>query len=154
LVEYGYQNGTQWGLLPGNWGTDKDFAPTWPWLRPQALAIELYNSAVQGDYHRCTGAPAGITCAAFYANGAYNLAVSNANSSATPLTVTLPSGATPPCLGRTVLYKHGIADNNENSSSVYIGPLPGIISCGTRQISFSAPPFSAVAVLTGGAFVR
>jgi hypothetical protein len=137
----------EFGLIPGNWGTNQNFAPVWPWLRPEALGIELYNSAVQGDYHACPGAPSEVYCAAFYANGTYQVALSNANSSATAVTITFPSGTIPPTVGKTVLYTKGMADNNEASNSVYIGKLPGTVTRSGQQVSFTAPAFSAVALL-------
>jgi hypothetical protein len=149
LVQDSFNKVKEFGLTPANWGTNRDFAPTWPWLRPEALAIELYNSAVQGDYHACIGAPSGVHCAAFYHAGKSQpqVALSNANSSPTPVTITFPSGTRPPTLGKTVLYTRGMADNNEASNSVYIGSLPGGVSRSGQQVSFAAPAFSAVALL-------
>ena len=65
-----------WGITPGNWGLSSAFAPVYPWYRPAGLAIELYNRAVQGDYHACTGAPSGINCAAFLSGGKWTAALS------------------------------------------------------------------------------
>jgi hypothetical protein len=150
LVQDSFNGVNQFGLTPGNWGTNKHFAPVWPWLRPEALAIELYNRAVQGDYHPCTGAPSGVHCAAFYHAGMSQpqVALSNANSSSTPVTIIFPSGTRPPTVGKTVLYTRGMADNNEASNSVHIGNLPGGVTVAGQQVSFTAPAFSALALLT------
>jgi hypothetical protein len=150
LVQDSYNGVNEFGLTPGNWGTNKDFAPVWPWLRPEALTIELYNSAVQGNYYPISGLPSGIHGAAFCPTGQAhcNVALSNANSSPTPVSITFPTDTTVPTAGKTVLYTKGMADNNEASNSVSIGNLPDGVSQDGQQVSFTAPAFSAVALLT------
>jgi hypothetical protein len=73
----------------------------------------MYNRAVEGDYHVCSGAPSGIHCAAFLSGGQWTPALSNGNSSATAMTITFPAG-TVPSLGKSINYVNGMADNNFN----------------------------------------
>jgi hypothetical protein len=148
LVQDSFNDVKEFGLVPANWGTNEDFAPVWPWLRPEALAIELYNSAVQGNYYPISGLPSGVYGAAFCPTGQAqcNVALSNSHSSSTAVSITFPSGTTVPTVGKTVLYTNGMADNNEASNSVYIGSLPGGVSQSDQQVSFTAPAFSAVVV--------
>jgi hypothetical protein len=141
----------QWGMTPGNYGTNKDFAPAWPWLRSGGLAEALYNSTVQGNYYAISGLPSGVYGAAFCHTGQAQckVALANSNSSSTAVSITFPSGTAAPTAGKTVLYTYGMGDNNEASNSVYIGSLPGGVSQSGKQVSFTAPAFSAVALLAG-----
>jgi hypothetical protein len=135
-----------WGVTPGNWGLSSAFAPIYPWYRPAGLAIELYNRAVRGDYHACTGAPSGVLCAAFLDAGKWTAALANANSSITPVTVTFPTG-TVPSVGTTINHVAGLSDNNEATNTVTIGNLEGGVSVAGQVVSFKMPAFSAVALL-------
>jgi len=141
----------EFGVLASYGGTDKDFAPVWPWLRPSSLGAKLYNTAVGSgqNYYACTGAPPGITCAAFCSPGQSNcnLALANSNTSSTSVSVAFPPGTTAPPLGYTVLYSSGMTDNNENSNSVTIGELPGGVTVTAQTANFTAPPLSAVVLL-------
>jgi hypothetical protein len=148
LVQKDYQSIDQWGITPANWGTNKDFAPVWPWYRPVGLAIKLYNSAVQGDYHACTGAPSGVLCAAFLKSGQWTAALSNSNATTTAVTVTFPTGAVP-TVGKTILYTTGMTDNNEDSTNVSIGSLVGGVSPSGQTVSVTMPAFAAVALTPG-----
>jgi hypothetical protein len=139
-----------WGITPGNWGLLSAFAPVYPWYRPAGLAIELYNRAVQGDYHVCTGAPSGISCAAFLSGGKWTAALTNGNSTTTSVTITFPTG-TVPSAGTTINYVNGMSDNNEATNTVTIGRLKGGVSVNGQVVSFTMPEFSAVALLLGDA---
>ncbi len=139
-----------WGITPGNWGLSSSFAPVYPWYRPAGLAIELYNRSVQGDYHACTGAPSGINCAAFLSGGRWTAALSNANGTATPVTITFPTG-TVPRVGTTINYVKGNADNNEATNTVTIGSLKDGVSFSGQVLSLTMPAFSAVALLQADA---
>jgi hypothetical protein len=143
----------QWNAVAGWSGTTREFAPVWPQLTPVALGLELYNMVIGTgrDYHACTGAPAGIICAAFY-NGetnTYQLALANSDQIDTAVSVTFPNGTVVPMNAQTVLYTKGMADNNQNSDSVRIGHLPGGVSVSGQRISFTAQALSAVALLSG-----
>lgn len=135
-----------WGITPGNWGILSAFAPVYPWYRPAGLAIELYNRAVRGDYHACTGAPSGIYCAAFLSGGKWTAALSSANSTSTFMSIAFPTG-TVPSAGATIDHLKGLADNNEATNTVTIGELKGGVSVNGQKVSFTMPAFSAVALL-------
>ena len=139
-----------WGITPGNWGLSSAFAPVYPWYRPAGLAIELYNRSVQGDYHACTGTPSRINCAAFLRDGRWTAALSNANGTATPVTITFPGG-TVPSVGTTINYVKGMADNNEATNTVTIGRLKGGVSINGQVVSLTMPAFSAVALVQADA---
>jgi hypothetical protein len=151
LAQSGWGGQEVWGILPGNWGTNKDFAPTWPWLRPQGLGLELYNSAVQGNYYPISGLPSRVVGVAFCPTGQArcNAVVVNENSTSTSMSITFPSGSTAPAVSKTVLYTNSNADTNEDGNYVHIGNLSGGVSQSGQQISFTAPAFSAVALLAG-----
>jgi hypothetical protein len=146
LNGYGSGGVDCWGITPGNWGLSSAFAPVYPWYRPAGLAIELYNRAVRGDYHACTGTPSGVLCAAFLAGGKWTAALANANSAATAVTVTFPTG-TVPSGGTIIKHVDGLADNNEATNTVTIGNLEGGVSVNGQKVSFTMPAFSAVALL-------
>ena len=124
-------------------GSDSQFGPTYPHLRPVGQAIELLNSVIQGDYHACTGAPAGVVCAAFLSGGKWNLAAANSNSTPTAFSVTFPTG-TVPSVARTINFTTNIADNNENSNSTTIGPLAGGTSVAGQTVTVTIPAFAPV----------
>jgi hypothetical protein len=148
LNQSGYRGVAFWGITPGNWGLSSAFAPVYPWYRPVGLAIELYNRAVQGDYHACFGAPSGISCAAFLSGGKWTAALSNANSTTTSVTITFPTG-TVPSVGTTINNINGLADNNEATNTVTIGRLKGGVSVSGQEATLAMPAFSAVALLQG-----
>ena len=143
LVQSEYLGTDEFGLVAGNWGTDRDFAPSWPWLRPAGLAIELYNSVVSGDYHACSNVPSGIACAAFYnsAGSTWQAAMANSNPTSSPVSITFPAG-TVPQFGEQIFYTKGLSDNNEASNSVKIGSLSTKAS--GQQVSFTIPAYGAV----------
>jgi hypothetical protein len=165
IAQQGYNGTDVWGLTPGYWGLSSPFTPScnvndayncvsgkvWPWLRPQGLAIELYNAAVgtNQNYYAISNLPAGVIGAAFCSTGQARcrVALANENSSPTAVSITFPSGSTVPTLANTILYTTAMTDANENSDSVYIGSLPGGVSQSGQQVSFTAPAFSAVALL-------
>jgi hypothetical protein len=156
LSEPSYNGFLMWSTVAGYAGTDEDFAPVWPWLRPIGQAVELYNDAVQvngtdGDYHACTGAPSGVICAAFYnsSTNAYQLALVNTNTSNTSFSVTFPGGTTVPKVGEAINYSSGMTDNNENSNSVTIGALSGGLSYSGQTATLTIPALAAVALLSG-----
>ena len=140
-----------WGITPGNWGLSSAFAPVYPWYRPAGLAIELYNRAVQGDYHACTGAPSGINCAAFLSGGKLDSSFKLMQiRTATSVTITFPMG-TVPSAGTTINYVNGLSDNNEATNTVTIGRLKGGVSISGQIVNFTMPAFSAVALLQADA---
>jgi hypothetical protein len=142
-----------WSAVAGWAGTDLDFAPVpnQPWLRPVALALELYNDAIGANgygYYPCTGAPSGVLCAGFGNGSQWTLAAVNTNTTSTSVSVTFPSG-TVPTVADTVNYTSGMTDNNENSNSVTIGSLSGGVSYNGQTATFTIPPLAAVALLQG-----
>ena len=139
-----------WGITPGNWGLSSAFAPVYPWYRPAGLAIQLYNRAVRGDYHACTGTPSGIYCAAFLSAGKWTAALTNGSSASTSLTIAFPAG-TVPSIGATINYAKAMSDNNEATNTVTIGRLKGGVSIDGQVVSFTMPAFSAVALLQADA---
>jgi hypothetical protein len=154
LNEPAYNGFLMWSTVAGYAGTDEDFAPVWPWLRPIGQAVQLYNEAVQvdgtdGDYHPCTGAPPGVLCAAFYNRGAnaYQLAAVNTNTSDTSFSVTFPAGSSIPTVADAINYTTGMSDNNENSNSVKIGALSGGISYSGQTGTLTLPALAAIALL-------
>jgi hypothetical protein len=140
-----------WGITPGNWGLSSAFAPVYPWYRPAGLAIELYNRAVRGDYHACSGAPSGIYCAAFLSGGKWTAALASANSTTTAVTITFPTGNVP-SVGTTINSANGLSDNNEATNTVTIGSIKGGVSVSGQKASFTMPAYSAVALLQAATF--
>ncbi len=133
-----------WGV---NHDLDADFGPTFPHLRPQALAMELVNSAMGGSYYPVnTSGISGVYANAFENNGLWSAVLVNSNSSSVSLTLQFPASGTLPTTAKTVLYTNGITDNNENSSDVYIGALPGGLSVSGSSVTITLPPFSVVAL--------
>jgi hypothetical protein len=142
-----------WGV---NHDLDADFGPTFPHLRPQALAMELVNSAIGGDYYAVTGMPTGTYANAFENGSNWSAALVNSTPSRVSLTVQFPATGTLPAIAKTVLYTNSITDNNENSSNVYIGALPGGMKVSGRSVTITLPPYAVVALnpATGGATPR
>jgi hypothetical protein len=149
LNQNGFNGVDFWGITPGNWGLSSAFAPIYPWYRPAGLAIQLYNRAIRGDYHACTGAPSDVVCAAFLAGGNWTASLANANGTDTQVTITFPQG-TVPSVGETINHVRGLADNNEATNTVTIGSLRGDVSVKGQEVSFTMPAFSAVALLQRG----
>ena len=135
-----------WGITPGNWGLSSAFAPVYPWYRPAGLAIQLYNRAVRGDYHACTGTPSDIYCAAFLSGGKWTAALTNGSSATTSMTIAFPAG-TVPSVGATINYAKAMSDSNEATNTVTIGRLKGGVSINGQVVSFTMPGFSAVVLL-------
>jgi hypothetical protein len=150
LNQSGNGSADMWGVTPGNWGLSSAFAPVYPWYRPAGLAIQLYNRAVRGDYHACTGTPSGISCAAFLSGKSWTAALASANSTATSVAITFPTG-TVPSGGTTINSVNGLSDNNEATNTVTIGRLKGGVSVNGQVVSLTMPAFSAVALLQADA---
>ena len=138
-------NSALWGITHD---FDANFGPTFPHLRPIGWAQALLNRAIGGAYYQIdTSQWPGVYAAAFNQNGSWSAIVSNSNNAAVTFKVTFPAGGSLPSQAQTVLYTNGIADNNENSNSVTIGPLPGGISTANNTLSVTLPPFALAALL-------
>jgi hypothetical protein len=145
---------TEWSVTAGYSPTNKNYlagTTIWPPFRGTGLAVELYNSAVRGNYYPIFGLPSGVHGAAFCPTGQpwCNAVLSNSNPNSNPVSIVFPNGSKPPTRGKTVLYTNGMADNNEATNSIYIGSLPGGVSLSGQQVSFTAPPLSALVLLGG-----
>jgi hypothetical protein len=148
-VEYGLG-----GINPHNpiWGVvhdlDSDFGPAFPHIRPIGSGMAVVNSAMGGNYYPVAISAASKVFANAFENGSYwSAALVNGNDSSVRLTLQFPSSGTVPATAETVLYSNGIIDNNENSNSVTIGPLPGGVSISGNTVTATLPPFSVVALL-------
>ncbi len=62
------------------------------------------------------------------------------------LTLQFPATGALPGSAETVLYTNGITDNNENSSNVTIGALPGGLITSGRNVTMTLPPDGVVAL--------
>jgi hypothetical protein len=134
-----------WGIVHD---FDSTFGPTFPHIRPIGWAEALLNRAIGGAYHQIdTLAWTGIYGAAFLQNGFWSVILSNSNNAGISFKVTFPPGGALPAVGETVLYTNGPADNDENSNSVKIGPLPGGVSNSGNMLTLTLPPLSVVALL-------
>jgi hypothetical protein len=71
--------------------------------------------------------------------------LSNSNNRGVTIEIIFPAGKLP-SVGETILYSRTIADNNENSNSVKIGPLAGGITTAGQKVSVALPPLSLVAL--------
>jgi len=121
-------------------------------MRPIGWAQALLNRAIGGAYHKMdTSNWSGVYGAAFNQSGSWSAILSNSNNSSVSFQVSFPAGGTLPAKAETVLYTSGLADNDENSNAVTIGPLPGAISISGTTLSLTLPPFSAVALLPASA---
>lgn len=133
-----------WGIVHD---LDSSFGPTFPHMRPVGWSQALLNRAIGGAYHQMnTAAWPGVYGGAFNQNGAWSAVMTNSNNASVSFSVTFPPG-TLPSQAQTVLYTNGLADNDENSNSVTIGPLPGGISTSANTLTLTLPPFSVVALL-------
>ena len=133
-----------WGIVHD---MDSSFGPAFPHMRPIGWAQALLNRAIGGAYHQMnTSAWPGVYGGAFNQNGSWSAVMSNSNSTSVSFSVTFPAGSTLPSVAQTVLYTNGLADNDENSNSVTIGPLPGGIAVSGTTLTVTLPPFSAVAL--------
>jgi hypothetical protein len=146
-VEYGIGGGP---IVPA-WGVvhdlDADFGPTFPHLRPTGLALALINRAIAGDYYPMdTSAFGGVYGVAFQTAGHWSAAISNSNSHSVTIAVQFPSGSALPTSAETVLFTNSMADNNENSNLVKIGPLPGGIATAGQTTTITIPAYSVVAL--------
>ncbi len=146
-VEFGdnpaYQN-PQWGVIHD---LDSDFGAPFPHIRPVGLGMSVMNSAIGGNYYPVdTSAMSNIYANAFENGGNWSAVLTNAGNSNVPITLQFPSGGTLPTSANTVLYTHGITDDNEDSNSVTIGPLPGGVSVSGNSLTLTLPPFSVVAL--------
>jgi hypothetical protein len=140
------------GVFGPLWGVthdlDSDFGPTFPHIRPEGLGMAVLNSAMAGSYYPVnTSAISNVYANAFQNNGYWKAALTNANDYNVQLALQFPSTATLPSSAQTVHYTNGITDNNEDSNSVTIGPLPGGISISGNTVTLTLPPLSVVALL-------
>ena len=137
------------GMEAPIWGEihdlDSDFGPTFPHLRPIAMAQQVVNSAIGGAYYPVK-APSGTVINAFENAGAWSAALVNTTASPITLTVQFPSSGTVPQTAETVLNTNGITDNAENSNDVYVGALPGGLSTSGQNVTLTLPPYSVVAI--------
>lgn len=134
-----------WGIVHD---MDSSFGPAFPHMRPIGWAQALLNRAIGGAYHQInTSAWPGVYGGAFNQNGSWSAVMSNSNNASIRFSVTFPAGGTLPSVAQTVLYTNGLADNDENSNSVSIGPLPGAIATSGTTLTVTLPPFSVVALL-------
>ena len=137
--------GPLWGITHD---LDSDFGPSFPHIRPDGLGMAVLNSAMAGGYYPVnTSAISNVYANAFENNGRWSVALTNGNDNNVQLTLQFPPTGTLPSSGQTVLYTNGITDNNENSNSVRIGPLPGGMSVTGNSLTLTLPPFSVVALL-------
>jgi hypothetical protein len=138
-----------WGVSAGYAGTDEDFAPVWPWLRPNAQLLQLWNKVIgtNTNYNAVSLVPSGVLMAAFSRNNNYQVAGVNTNSTPVTIRVTFPPGTRPPSYAGTINYARDLADNNENSSSTTLGPLTGGISYSGQTATFTVPAFAPFALL-------
>jgi len=87
------------GMEAPIWGEihdlDSDFGPTFPHLRPIAMAQQVVNSAIGGAYYPVK-APSGTVINAFENAGAWSAALVNTTASPITLTVQFPSSGTVP----------------------------------------------------------
>ena len=138
-----------WGIVHD---FDASFGPSFPHMRPIGWAQALLNRAIGGAYHKMdTSNWSGVYGAAFNQSGSWSAILSNSNNASVSFQVSFPAGGTLPAKAETVLYTSGLADNDENSNAVTIGPLPGAISISGTTLSLTLPPFSAVALLPASA---
>ena len=139
---------TELGIAP-IWGIahdlDSDFGPTFPHLRPIAMAEQLVNRAISGAYHPVKS-PSGTVINAYENADAWSAALVNTTASLITLTVEFPSSGTMPQTAEAVLNTNGITDNAENSNDVYVGALPGGLSTSGQNVTLTLPPFSVVAL--------
>ena len=139
---------TELGIAP-IWGIahdlDSDFGPTFPHLRPIAMAEQLVNSAISGAYHPVK-APSGTVINAYQNADAWSAALVNTTASLITLTMEFPSSGTIPQTAEAVLNTNGITDNAENSNDVYVAALPGGLSTSGQNVTLTLPPFSVVAI--------
>ena len=82
---------------------------------------------------------------AFENNGNWSVTLTNRNDFS--VLDSFPPSGNLPATAETVLYTNGITDNNENSNSVTIGPLPGGISVTGNTVTLTLPPLSVVSLL-------
>ena len=107
----------------------------------------MLNRAITGDYYPMdTSAYSDVYGVAFRSAGNWSAAIINSNSNSVTVPIQFPSGATLPTVAETLLYTKSIADNNENSNTVKIGPLPGGFVASGQTITLTIPPFSVVAL--------
>jgi hypothetical protein len=143
-VEFGSGgvNAPIWGFVHD---LDSDFGPTFPHLRPIAMAEEVVNSAIGGAYYPVK-APSGTVINAYQNGGAWSAALVNTTAAPITLTVQFPSSGTMPQTAEAVLNTNGITDNSENSNAVFVGPLPGGLSTSGQNVTLTLPPYSVVAI--------
>ncbi len=126
---------------------DSDFGPSFPHIRPIGLGMSVVNSAMGGSYYPVdTSAFSNVYANAFENGGNWSAVLTNGNNSSVKITLQFPSTGTLPGSAETVLYTNGLTDNNENSNSVKIGPLPGGISISGNTLTLTLPPYSVVAL--------
>jgi hypothetical protein len=105
------------------------------------------NSAIGGSYYPVnTSAIANVYANAFENGGNWSAVLTNGNNYSVQITLQFPATGTLPASAETVLYTNGITDNNEDSNSVTIAPLPGGLSVSANSVAFTLPPFSIVAL--------
>jgi hypothetical protein len=143
-VEFGSGgvNAPIWGFVHD---LDSDFGPTFPHLRPIAMAEEVVNSAIGGAYYPVK-APSGTVINAYQNAGAWSAALVNTTAAPITVTVQFPSSGTMPQTAEAVLNTNGIADNSENSNAVFVGALPGGLATSGQNVTLTLPPYSVVAI--------
>ena len=142
LTQTEFGIGAIWGFVHD---LDSDFGPTFPHLRPIAMAEEVVNSAIGGAYYPVK-APSGTVINAYQNEGAWSAALVNTTAAPITLTVQFPSSGTMPQTAEAVLNTNGITDNSENSNDVFVGALPGGLSTSGQNVTLTLPPFSVVAI--------
>jgi hypothetical protein len=133
-----------WGIIHD---LDSDFGTPFPHIRPVGLGMSVMNSAIGGSYYPVdTSAMANVYANAFENAGNWSAVLTNGNNANVRITLQFPATGTLPASAKTVLYTNGLTDNNEDTNSVKIAPLPGGISISGNTITLTLPPFSVVAL--------
>jgi hypothetical protein len=141
-IEYGHTTQAPiWGEVHD---FDADFGPTFPHLRPIAMGEEVVNSVIGGAYYPIAGMASGTYASAFLRGTHWSAVLVNSTSGNAAGTITFPTGTVPPSC-ETVLYTHGITDNNENSNYVFVGSCASF-SCMGQTCSYNLAPFSVEAM--------
>ncbi len=148
----GSGTGTCVGTTSALWGVvhdvDSSFGPAFPHIRPIGWGEALANKVIAGDYHAMdTSNYTGVYGAAFNNSGNWESLITNSNNATVAMCITYPAGVVPGS-AETVLFTNGLADNNEGSDSVTIGPLVGGVSITGQSICFTLPALGEVALET------
>jgi hypothetical protein len=130
------------------WGITNSLADSTS-LRPTGLALEMLNRAIAGDFYPVTvpAGVSGINAAAFLSSAGWSLAIVSSNPGPTPLTLSLPAGATPPAQLLTLSAPTITSTNDVTANNPSGQQQVSIVNTPFSGTQLTIPPYGFVVLL-------